>query len=351
ARLLTDLPSGVALERIGERNVALMGVALLILGSVIGAISPTVEWLIAARVASGLGSGLMTAVTLTALSWTAGARNRGAVMSLFQLANNTGIAIYPLLGGAIGALIGWRVTFVVAGGGAVVAAVLLIPLLARIEAGRKRDVVSGKVDTLEFDLSPARRRLALGSVYSGVIANMIQRHGVRNTVLPLFAASVLGLNAIEIASGITLMSVVAIIVVTPGARLGDRIGRRRIVVGGLLILAIGDLVFLGASGYITFLLAAAVIGSGDFFSSSQTALLSELVEPRARARVLSLYRFCVDIGALVGPLVLATLFEVFGPQVAIVSAAAVLVVASLINRIGVPAAAGLSHHARLATQA
>jgi MFS transporter, DHA1 family, multidrug resistance protein len=180
---------------------------------------------------------------------------------------------------------------------------------------------------------------------------MIQRHGVRNTVLPLFAASVLGLNAIEIASGITLMSVVAIIVVTPGARLGDRIGRRRIVVGGLLILAVGDLVFLGASGYITFLLAAAVIGSGDFFSSSQTALLSELVEPRSRARVLSLYRFCVDIGALVGPLVLATLFEVFGPQVAIVSAAGVLVVASLINRIGVPAAAGLSHHARLATQA
>src|SRR3954447_3510054 len=136
ARLLTDLPSGVALERIGERNVALGGVALLILGSVIGAISPSVEWLIAARVASGLGSGFMTAVTLTGLSWTAGARNRGAVMSLFQLANNTGIAIYPLLGGLIGALLGWRVTFVVAGAGAVVAAVLLIPLLARIEAGR-----------------------------------------------------------------------------------------------------------------------------------------------------------------------------------------------------------------------
>lgn len=347
ARLLTDLPSGVALERVGERRVAVGGVALLVLGSIIGAASPTVEWLIVARVASGLGSGLMTAVTLTGLSWTAGARNRGAVMSLFQLANNSGIAIYPLLGGAIGAFLGWRLTFVVSGVGAVIAGLILVPLLARIEAGRKADVVSGKVDTLEFDISPRRRRFALGSIYAGVAANMIQRHGVRNTVLPLFAASVLSLGSLEIASAITLMSVVAIIVVTPGARLGDRIGRRRIVVVGLLIVALGDLVFIGAHNYWIFLIAAAVVGSGDFFSSSQTALLSELVEPRLRARVLTGYRFFVDIGALLGPLVLAAIFDGYGPYVAILTAIAVLVVASAVNHLGVPGETGLSHHERI----
>jgi MFS family permease len=348
ARLLTDLPSGVALERIGEQRVAFGAVAMLLLGSVIGTISPSVEWLIAARIACGLGSGLMTAVILTALSWTAGARNRGAVMSLFQLANNSGIAIYPLLGGAIGAVVNWRLTFVVCAVGAVVAGVILIPLLGRIEAGRKADVVSGKVDTLEFDLTPGRRRIALGSVYAGVVANMIQRHGVRNTVLPLFAASVLGLGSLEIASAITLMSVVAIVVVTPGARLGDRIGRRRIVVVGLLIVAAGDVVFTGARNYWVFLLAAAVVGSGDFFSSSQTALLSELVEPRRRARVLTGYRFFVDIGALLGPLVLAAIFDGFGPHVAILTAVGVLVVAAAINHVGVPGAAGLSRQQRTA---
>lgn len=270
-------------------------------------------------------------------------------MSLFQLANNSGIAIYPLLGGAIGSLVNWRLTFVVCAVGAVVAGFILVPLLGRIEAGRKRDVVAGKVDTLEFDLTPRRRRLALGSIYSGVVANMIQRHGVRNTVLPLFAAAVLSLGELEIASAITLMSVVAIIVVTPGARLGDRIGRRKIVVVGLLIVAAGDLVFTQANNYWVFLLAAAVVGSGDFFSSSQTALLSELVEPRLRARVLTGYRFFVDIGALVGPLVLAAIFDAYGPYAAIVAAVGVLVLASVINQVGVPGAAGLSHHDRIAT--
>jgi MFS family permease len=313
--------------------------------------SPSVEVLILARVLSGLGSGLMTAVILTGLSWTAGARNRGAVMSLFQLANNSGIAIYPLLGGVIGGVLGWRLTFVVAGVGAVAAGVLLVPLLRRIEAGRKKEVVSGKADTLEFDLTPRRRRVALLSVFSGVVANMVQRHGIRNTVLPLFAASVLFLDPLEIATGITVMSVVGIIVVTPGARLGDRIGRRRIVVAGLLILAVGDLAFMGTNGYLTYLLAAAVIGSGDFFSSSQTALLSELVEPTRRARILAAYRFCVDIGALLGPLVLAALFDAFGPYVAILAAVAVLITAAAINQAGVPGMAGVSRNARAEARA
>jgi DHA1 family multidrug resistance protein-like MFS transporter len=351
ARLLTDLPSGVALERIGESRVALGGAILLALGSVLGAFSPTVEVLIVARILSGLGSGLMTAVILTGLSWTAGARNRGAVMSLFQLANNTGVAIYPLLGGVLGGLFTWRLTFIVAGIGAVGSGILVLPLLRRIEAGRKRDVVSGKTDTLEFDLSPRRRKVALASVFSGVVANMVQRHGIRNTVLPLFAASVLFLNPIEIATGITTMAVVGIVVVTPGARLGDRIGRRRLVVVGLLILAAGDVAFTGANGYITFLLAAAVVGSGDFFSSSQTALLSELVEPRHRARVLAGYRFCVDLGALLGPLVLAFLFDEYGPYVAIFTAVGVLVAGSVINQLGVPGMSGASRNARVAANA
>ena len=195
---------------------------------------------------SGLGSGLLTTVTLTALSWTAGSSNRGQVMSVFQLANNSGIALYPLIGGAIGSLLSWRATFVVAAAGALIAGAILMPLLARIERTQKRDAVSGRTQALEFDLTPRRRRIALGSIYAGVVANMINRHGFRNTLLPLFAACVLFLGPVKIATGIAVMAIVGIVVVTPGARLGDRIGRRRIVVAGLLMLAVGDLTFLGA---------------------------------------------------------------------------------------------------------
>ena len=337
ARLLTDLPSGFILDRVGERRLAAIGVVLLAIGSTAGALAPTVEWLIVARVASGLGSGLITTVALTALSWTAGPSNRGQVMSVFQLANNTGIAFYPLLGGAVGSLLSWRATFVIAAVGAVAAGAILIPLLGRIESGQKRDAVAGRTGAMEFQLTRNRRGIAIASVYAGVVSNMINRHGFRNTLLPLFAASVLFLGPVEIATGIAVMAIVGILVVTPGARLGDRIGRRRIVVVGLLVLAFGDLTFLGAGSYWTFLLAAAVVGSGDFFASSQTALLAELVPPQQRSRVLAGYRFFVDIGALVGPLLLAAIMDAFDPHLAIVVCAAIVAAGALIAKIGVPA--------------
>jgi MFS family permease len=339
ARLLTDLPSGFILDRIGERRLAAVGVLLLAVGSVLGALAPSVEWLILARVTSGLGSGLVTTVALMALSWTAGPSNRGQVMSVFQLANNSGIAFYPLVGGAIGSLFGWRATFVVAAIGAIVAGAILMPLLRRIESGQKQAAVSGRTQAMEYQLTPRRRGVAIGSIYAGVIANMINRHGFRNTLLPLFAASVLFLGPVEIATGIAVMAIVGILVVTPGARLGDRIGRRRIVVVGLVMLGIGDLAFLGAQGYWTFLLAAAVLGCGDFFASSQTAILAELVPPSQRSQVLAGYRFCVDVGALVGPLLLAGLMDAFDPRLAIVACAAIVMAGGLIAKLGVPAEA------------
>jgi len=84
-----------------------------------------------------------------------------------------------------------------------------------------------------------------------------------------------------------------------------------------------------------------VIGLGDFFTSSQTALLSEIVPPGDRTRVLSSYRFSADLGALIGPVALAFVMDTTDAKVAIVVAAAVLLTAALLARIAVPVPAAL----------
>ena len=100
--------------------------------------------------------------------------------------------------------------------------------------------------------------------------------------------------------------------------------------------AVGDLVFLLTGDLLTFLAAAALIGFGDFFTSSQTALLSEVVPAADRTKVLSTYRFSADLGALIGPVLLAIIMDVANAQTAIVVAAAILFTASLAARFGVP---------------
>jgi MFS family permease len=338
ARLAVDLPAGFLADTVGHRRLSLIALVILVLASVIGFLAGSVEVLIVARIGSGIAVGILATVVLTALSATATPTNRGKVMSLFHVANNTGIALYPMIGGLVGAAVGWRWTFAVTAVLTVVAAVILVPLLLRIEfgAGAGGGRGSGDADRVLYGRD---RTVAIAATNLGVVANMIHRHGFRNTILPLYAATALGLGGISIATAIALMSITGLIVATPGGMLGDRLGRRRVISAGLAAVAVGDLVFLLTGDLLSFLLAAALIGLGDFFTSSQTALLSEVVPPEGRTKVLSTYRFSADLGALIGPVALAAVMDATNAQTAIVVAAAVLLTASLAARVGVPSRA------------
>ena len=335
ARLLTDLPAGIVIDAVGHRRVTVGGLILLVLSSILGFNASSVAMLIAARVGSGVAVALVTTVALAALGTIATNENRGKVMSLFHVAINTGIAFYPLAGGFIGAAFGWRTTFAVSAALAVVAGAVFLPVLLRVHP--RGTTVSRATKGEPRVLYGRQRVVALAAANYGVVANMINRHGFRNTVLPLYAATALGLGGVSIATAIALMSITGLLVATPGGMLGDRIGRRRIITAGLAALAGGDIVFLLTHDLVTFLAASALIGFGDFFSSSQTALLSEVVPAEQRTKVLAGYRFSADLGAFIGPVVLAAVMDLANAQIAIVLAALVLVSASLAARLGVPA--------------
>jgi MFS family permease len=335
ARLLTDLPAGFVIDALGHRRVTLAGLVVLVGASLLGLVATSVPVLVAARIGSGVAVALITTVGLAALGASATTANRGKVMSLFHVANNTGIAVYPLVGGLVGAAYGWRATFAVTVALAVLAGAILVPVLLRLRVREGPAARGGARD--ERVLHGREQRVALAAVNYGVVANMINRHGFRNTVLPLYAATSLGLGGISIATAIALMSITGLMVATPGGMIGDRFGRRRVIMSGLVAVAAGDLVFLVTHDLLTFLACSALIGFGDFFSSSQTALLSEVVSSRHRTKVLAGYRFSADLGAFLGPVLLAAVMDLANAQAAITLAAAVLVSASLAALAGVPA--------------
>jgi len=334
ARLLTDLPAGFVIDRLGHRNVVVAGALLLVASSVLGLNAASVPMLIAARVGSGVAVALITTVGLATLGAIATNANRGKVMSFFHVANNIGIAFYPLLGGFVGAAFGWRATFAVTIALAIVAGAILVPILLRVHP-REKTATAGNGDARV--LHGRERATALAAANYGVVANMINRHGFRNTVLPLYAATSLGLGGVSIATAIALMSITGLFVATPGGMLGDRFGRRRVIMSGLAAVAVGDIAFLLTHDLLTFLVFAALIGFGDFFSSSQTALLSEVVPGTHRTKVLAGYRFSADLGAFLGPVLLAAVMDIANAQASIALAAAILLSASLAAKLGVPA--------------
>lgn len=335
ARLAIDLPAGLLVDVVGPRRLAAVAVVLMVGSSLLGFSASTVEVLIAARIGSGLAIGILATIVLAGLGATASTANRGKVMSLFHVANNIGIATYPILGGLIGLWFDWRATFLVTAVLAAIAGTILLPVLLRVDLSRGR---RSRANNDESRVLHGRRRaVAFTATNVGVVANMIHRHGFRNTVLPLYAAMALGLGGVSIATAIALMSIAGLMVATPGGMLGDRIGRRRIISAGLSALAVGDLTFLLTHDLVTFLVIAGLIGFGDFFASSQTALLSEIVPPAQRTRALSTYRFSSDLGSLIGPVLLAAIMDAAGAQTAILVAVAILFLAALAAWFGVPA--------------
>jgi MFS family permease len=336
ARLVVDLPSGALTVRLGARRTVVLGVTLNALASATAIFATSFPVLFAARICAGVGAGFLATVILTAMSEVAPPEIRGRVMSLYQVANNLGIALYPLAGGALGVVFGWRAGFVAATVAAIASGLVLRPVMGRI--GDIHTEQSHEETDAAPDESPAARRalwVALGIVFFGVVANMINRHGFRNTVMPLFASSRLGLDGVQIATGITVMSLVGIAVTIPAAALGDRVGRTRIIVFGLAVLGVGDLVFpVLATNYLSYLAAGLLIGLGDCFSSSQTAQLAGMVDRRRRSMVLASYRFFVDVGALLGPLGLAWVYGRFGSSAAIDTAGVVLLVAAGVALVG-----------------
>src|SRR6476660_4364608 len=72
---------GAALgDRLGRKRVFLTGLGIFTLGSAAAALSPSIDWLIAARALQGVGGAIVTPLTLTILSDAVPIERRGIAL-------------------------------------------------------------------------------------------------------------------------------------------------------------------------------------------------------------------------------------------------------------------------------
>lgn len=106
------LSAGLLGDRWGARRGFQGGLALFTLASVGCAVSPTVGWLVIARVAQGAGAALLAPASL-ALIYTTYPHGRARVNALAAWAAVSGVAFAagPLVGGGLVQIVGWRGIF------------------------------------------------------------------------------------------------------------------------------------------------------------------------------------------------------------------------------------------------
>jgi EmrB/QacA subfamily drug resistance transporter len=102
---------GTLADRFGRRRMLLVGVTIFALSSVVAALAPGGDALIAARVVQGVGGAMILPTTLSLINATFRGRERGIAFAVWGSTIGGMAAVGPLLGGWLTTYFSWRWAF------------------------------------------------------------------------------------------------------------------------------------------------------------------------------------------------------------------------------------------------
>jgi MFS family permease len=142
------------------------------------------------------------------------------------------------------------------------------------------------------------------------------RQGLIGTLLPLMAGEQLGLPPLWLGLGLSVLAVVSIGAVMAGSWTADRVGRRRLLLPGLVLLAACQTAVFFIRDSIGFMLIAPLLGLGFFMNGLPASLVGDSLPGPAQPRGIVVYRLVADSSWLIGPLVMGFALERGGFEVA-----------------------------------
>jgi EmrB/QacA subfamily drug resistance transporter len=122
------IPGAALGDRFGRKRLFLAGLALFTLASAGAALAPTTGALVAARAIQGVGGAVVAPLTLTILADAFPADRRGAALGIWSGISGTGVALGPIVGGAVVDGISWHWIFWIN----VPIGLVLLPVAARL---------------------------------------------------------------------------------------------------------------------------------------------------------------------------------------------------------------------------
>jgi EmrB/QacA subfamily drug resistance transporter len=108
---VTLIPGAALGDRFGRKRLFLAGLSLFTLSSAAAALAPDTAALVAARALQGVGGAIVAPLTLTLLADAFPENRRGAALGIWSGISGTGIALGPLVGGAVVEGISWHWIF------------------------------------------------------------------------------------------------------------------------------------------------------------------------------------------------------------------------------------------------
>ena len=323
ARLLTT-PFCPRINRwLGERTALGVGIGIVAASTAAAGLSQNYWQLLALRGLGGIGSAMFTVSAMVLLLAAAPAHLRGRASAMFSGGFLLGGMAGPAVGG-IFAAISLRAPFFFYAFTLVLAGAAGLALL-RTRTGAPVDRKGASGVTLRGALQQARYQAAcLANFASGW-----QAQGARSTLVPLLVVEVLDRPASWTGIAFAVAAVAQGIALAPVGRAVDKLGRKPILVGGLLLCAVSGAALPFAPDIVWLTVALAVFGVGAAaLATAPTAIIGDVTGGGGGTPV-AVFQMHSDLGAIIGPLAAGALADRFGLVVALGVGAALMALIGL----------------------
>jgi MFS family permease len=311
-----NVVAGAMADRFGRKPVLVAGWLIGLPVPLLLIWAPTWGWIVVANVFLGLNQGLTWSTTVIMKIDLVGPARRGLAMGLNEAAGYGAVALTALATGAIAEQAGLRPAPFLLGlayaGLGLAASTLLI-----------RDT-SGHVDMETAERAPTDR-LAWRAVFlqttfrdrslsaacqAGLVNNL--NDGMAWGLLPLYyAAAGLSLTEIGVLAAV-YPAVWAVGQIGTGA-LSDRVGRKPLIVSGMLLQAVAICLIAAGSSFALWIAGAAVLGLGTaMVYPTLLAAIADVAEPAWRGSAVGVYRLWRDLGFAVGAIVTGIIADAAG---------------------------------------
>ncbi len=333
--------SGMVLDRLGTRAALVSGPALGATAALGAAIAPRFEAMLALVALIGVSDSLWTFGREIAGIDLARQDQRGRVLSGFHGVNNFGLALGPLIGGALAEAVGFRAAFV---GYALCAGVSValgfiggagpaprIQLSARTAPASRASALQWLrgLKTLFGEIEPHLRATYAVIVFA-TFTSFIHRVTLQS-MLPLYASSRLHLTPSEVGVLFSIMGIFVFAMIFPAGFIIDKVGRKWATVPSTGIPALVFLFIPFSGSFLQLAVLMCFMGVANGLSLGSLATSTYDVVPAAvRGRLQAARRTVAEIGAVSAPLLGGFLADAFNPGVPFLIYAPLLVLSAFL---------------------
>ncbi|MBV7295078.1 MFS transporter [Corynebacterium sp. TAE3-ERU12] len=326
-RLMFAPLSGRMVNGVGYRKTYLTGLTVVAVSTLAVAAAQNYWQLIIFRAVGGIGSTMFTVSAMGLIARIAPPAIRGRCSATYGSAFLLGSIIGPVLGAAMASW-GMRIPFLIYGF-ALLVAVVIVAIRLDAESLRQR-VPRQTAPAMTF--REATQDPAYRSVLCSGFATGWTNFGVRVAIIPLFAGATFSRGPAVAGIALTVFALGTVLSMQFSGSLSDRIGRRPVLLTGLIINGL----FTGIFGFMHTDVAVLVVsllagfGAGMVNPVQQAVIADVIGAEKPGGKVLANYQMAQDMGMILGPLVVGAIVDAAGFQVGFAVCGVLMAMAALI---------------------